>query len=179
MRIYNAIGYAALGFHLALSAFLAPPWLGPWWGMAIGFAYLLMSWFLAGVYLSDMIHMGITHGALDYKAWFIKAVTLANNTVGVYVNPVTWVNRHRLHHRFADHSGDPNKLGDDGFWKTLYLCLFPYRCTTNLATDDILTTWPFRLVAHVPEELFEERVGHAGSPYGPSRPAGRIPGWRF
>ena len=72
MRIYNALGYAALGFQLVLSAWLAPPSIGPWWGMAIGFGYLLMSWFLAGVYLSDVMHMGITHGALDYKEWFIK-----------------------------------------------------------------------------------------------------------
>ena len=41
--------------------------------------------------------MGITHGALDYKEWFIKGVTLVNNTAGVYVDSVSWVNRHRLH----------------------------------------------------------------------------------
>ena len=32
-----------------------------------------------------MMHMGITHGALGYKDWFIKAVALVNNSVGVYV----------------------------------------------------------------------------------------------
>jgi fatty-acid desaturase len=119
MRIYNVLGYSALGLQLVLSAWLAPPLLGPWWGMAIGFGYLVMSWFLGGVYLSDVMHMGITHGALDYKEWFIKGVTLVNNTVGVYVDPVSWVNRHRLHHRFADHHGDPNKLDGDGFWRTM------------------------------------------------------------
>ena len=98
MKIYNVIGIATLAFHVLLSAFLAPPWLGPWWGIAVGFAYLLISWFLGGLYLSDMVHLGIAHRALDYKAWFIKAVTLINNTVGVYVDPVSWVNRHRLHH---------------------------------------------------------------------------------
>src|SRR3954469_2979790 len=65
MRIYNLLGYSALGLQLVLSAWLAPPSLGPWWGMAIGFGYLVMSWFLAGVYLSDVMHMGITHAALD------------------------------------------------------------------------------------------------------------------
>ncbi len=104
MRIYNVLGYSALALQLVLSAVLAPPSLGPWWGMAIGFGYLVISWFLAGVYLSDVMHMGITHGALDYKEWFIKGVTLVNNTFGVYVDPVSWVNRHRLHHRFADHA---------------------------------------------------------------------------
>ena len=138
MRIYNVLGYSALALQLVLSAWLAPPSLGPWWGMAIGFGYLVLSWFLAGVYLSDVMHMGITHGGLDYKEWFIKGVTLLNNTLGVYVDPVSWVNRHRLHHRFADHHGDPNKLDGDGFWTTLYRCMFPYKTTMNVADDDIL-----------------------------------------
>jgi stearoyl-CoA desaturase (delta-9 desaturase) len=148
MKIYNVLGLAALALQLLLSAFLAPPELGPWWGMVVGFTYLLISWFIAGVYLSDMIHLGIAHRALDYKEWFIKTVTLVNNTVGVYVDPVSWVNRHRLHHKFSDHAGDPNKLDADGFWKTLYLCVFPYPATADLATDDILKTWPMRLVSH-------------------------------
>src|SRR5688572_3456323 len=84
MRSYNIPGHSARGLQLVLSAWLAPPALGPWWGMAIGFGYLVMSWFLGGVYLSDVMHMGITHGALDYKQWFIKGVTLVNNTAGVY-----------------------------------------------------------------------------------------------
>ena len=148
MRIYNVLGYGALGLQLLLSAYLAPAWLGPWWGMAIGFGYLLITWFVAGVYLSDVMHLGIAHGALDYKDWFVKGLTLVNNTFGVYVEPASWVNRHRLHHRFADHPGDPNKHGADGFWRTLYRCLVPYPCTMNVATDDILRTWPFRLVSH-------------------------------
>jgi fatty-acid desaturase len=148
VRSYNAVGYAILALHALVSALLAPAWLGPWWGCAVGCAYLAISWFVCGVYLSDVIHMGIAHRALDYQEWFVKAVTLLNNTVGIYVAPVTWVNRHRLHHKFADHPGDPNKLDADGFWRTLYLCLFPYRCTADVANDAILKTWPFRLVSH-------------------------------
>jgi stearoyl-CoA desaturase (delta-9 desaturase) len=64
------------------------------------------------------------------------------------VNPVSWVNRHRLHHKFADHPGDPNKLAADGFWRTLYLCVMPYRCEANMATDDIFDSWSFRLVSN-------------------------------
>ncbi len=75
-------------------------------------------------------------------------MTLVNNTFFVYVDPVSWVNRHRLHHKFSDHAGDPNKLDSDGFWRTLYHCLFPYPCTDDLANDAILKTWPFRLVSH-------------------------------
>ena len=148
MKIYNVLGIAALALQLLISAVLAPPWLGPVWGMVVGFSYLLIFWFIAGVYLSDVLHLGIAHRALDYKEWFIKTVTVVNNTVGVYVEPVGWVNRHRLHHKYSDHPGDPNKLDADGFWKTLYLCIFPYRCTEDVATDDILKTWPFRLVSH-------------------------------
>lgn len=127
---------------------MAPPWLGPWLGLAAGLGYLLFVWFVAGVYLSNVIHMGITHRTLDYKDGFVKAVTLLNNTLGIYIDPVSWVNRHRLHHEFSDHPGDPNKLDADGFWKTLYRCLFPYPCQADVADDAILKTWPFRLVSH-------------------------------
>ena len=148
MKIYNVLGLTILAMHLLISAMLAPSSIGPYWGMAVGFAYLLASWFSGGLYLSDMIHLGLAHRALDYKDWFIKAVTLVNNTFFVYVDPVSWVNRHRLHHKFSDHIGDPNKLDSDGFWITLYHCLFPYPCTDDLANDAILKTWPFRLVSH-------------------------------
>jgi len=148
MKIYNVIGFAVLALQLVISALLAPTEIGPAWGMVIGFSYLLISWFMGGLYLSDMIHLGIAHRALDYKAWFIKTVTVVNNAFFVYVDPVSWVNRHRLHHKFSDHPGDPNKLDGDGFWRTLYLCLAPYTCTDNMANDDILKTWPFRLVSH-------------------------------
>jgi fatty-acid desaturase len=148
LKIYNAIGYLILLVYAATCALLAPPHLGPWAGLAIGMSYIVACWFMAGLYLSSVIHMGIAHRALDYKEWFVKAVTVANNSLGVYVNPVTWVNRHRLHHKYSDHAGDPNKLGADGFWKTMYLCLFPYRTDQNVANDAILKTWPFRMVAH-------------------------------
>jgi stearoyl-CoA desaturase (Delta-9 desaturase) len=148
MKIYNAIGLSILILCMAASAFFAPQSLGPLMGMLVAALYFLFVWFLAGIYLSDVIHMGIAHGALDYKTWFIKTVVLLNNTIGIYVNPVSWVNRHRNHHRFADHFGDPNKLSEDGFWKTTYLCLFPYRCEQDMARDEILKSWPFPTVAH-------------------------------
>ena len=65
MKIYNLLGYSALALQILLSAFLPPAWLGPWGGVAVGLAYLCASWFLAGVYLSDIIHLGIAHRALD------------------------------------------------------------------------------------------------------------------
>jgi len=148
VKTYNAIGFGILGLSVAAAAILAPQSLGPWAGAGIGILYFLCVWFVAGIYLSDVIHMGITHGALDYKTWFIKLVVLLNNTIGIYVDPVSWVNRHRNHHRFADHAGDPNKLAADGFWKTAYLCLLPYRCNQDMARDEILSTWPFSLVGH-------------------------------
>jgi stearoyl-CoA desaturase (delta-9 desaturase) len=148
LRIYNVIGYACLVLYAAASAWIAPAHLGAWAGLGVGLAYLVACWFFAGVYLSCVIHMGITHRALDYKEWFIKSITLVNNAFGVYINPVTWVNRHRLHHRFADHAGDPNKLAADGFWRTLWLCLFPYKTEFDIANDAILQTWPMRLASN-------------------------------
>ena len=148
MRIYNALGYAAILLYAAACVYFAPVHLGPWLSLLIGASYLLGCWFVAGVYLSCVIHMGIAHRALDYKDWFVKTLTVVNNAFGVYINPVTWVNRHRLHHRFADRSGDPNKLSTDGFWRTLWLCLFPYRTNVNVANDAILGTWTFRMVAN-------------------------------
>jgi stearoyl-CoA desaturase (delta-9 desaturase) len=148
MKAYNMVGYACLLLYAAASTYFAPAHLGPWVGLGIGMAYLVICWFFAGVYLSCVIHMGIAHRALDYKEWFIQGLSVVNNAFGVYINPVTWVNRHRLHHRFADHAGDPNKLASDGFWKTLWLCLFPYETDVNVANDAILQTWPMRLASN-------------------------------
>jgi fatty-acid desaturase len=66
------------------------------------------------------------------------------------------VNRHRLHHKHSDHAGDPNKLAGDGFWRTLYLCVIPYSCNENLATDKIFKSRSFRLVANNGFALFSQ-----------------------
>src|SRR4051812_10238031 len=123
MKIYNAVGLAVLALYAFSAAYFAPPELGAVRGFLVGEVYLLLSWFLCGVYLSDVIHLGIAHRSLDYKDWFLQSITVLNNTVGIYVNPTTWVNRHRLHHKHSDHEGDPNKLADDGLFRTLYLCI--------------------------------------------------------
>ena len=148
MKIYNVAGYSIILVYALACVYFAPPHIGPWAGLAIGAAYFLVCWFVGGVYLSCVIHMGIAHRALEYREWFVKAITVVNNAFGVYINPVTWVNRHRLHHKFSDHPGDPNKLASDGFWRTLYLCLLPYRCVDNMANDAILRSWTFRIVSH-------------------------------
>jgi fatty-acid desaturase len=148
MKIYNVTGYLIIVCYLLACMFSAPAHLGPWVGLLIGGMYFIGCWFLAGLYLADVLHMGIAHRALDYKDWFIKTVTVVNNFFGIYVDPIAWVNRHRLHHKNADHDGDPNKLSGDGFWRTLYLCLMPYRCQENLASDKILKSRTFRIVAN-------------------------------
>jgi len=148
MRIYNISGWLLVLAYALGCMYFAPGNIGPWNGLAIGAAYFVVCWFVGGVYLSCVIHMGIAHRALDYKDWFVKGITLVNNTFGVYVNPVSWVNRHRLHHKYSDHAGDPNKLAADGFWRTLYLCLAPYKATEDMASDAIFETWQFRLVSH-------------------------------
>jgi stearoyl-CoA desaturase (delta-9 desaturase) len=147
VTIYNAIGYGLLVLYALVSVFLAPPALGFGGGLAIGALYLLFIWLVTGLYLPELLHMGIAHRALEFRGWFVGSITLLSNTLGIYINPRSWVNRHRHHHAFSDRDGDPNKLGADGFWKTLYLCLFPYPCQFDLARDPILETWPMRLAS--------------------------------
>ncbi len=148
MKIYNVAGYSIICFYMLACMYSAPTHLGPWTGMLIGGVYFIFCWFLGGLYLADLLHLGIAHRSLDYKEWFIKGVTVVNNVFGLYVDPIAWVNRHRLHHLHADHPGDPNKLSGDGFWRTLYLCLMPYQCNENLAGDKILKSRTFRVVAN-------------------------------
>jgi fatty-acid desaturase len=146
VKIYSATGYLVIVCYMLACVYSAPAHLGPWKSWLIGAVYFVFCWFLGGLYLADVLHLGIAHRSLDYKEWFIKAVTILNNTFAIYVNPITWVNRHRLHHKNSDHDGDPNKVHSDGFWRTLYLCLLPYRCQENLASDDILQSRTLRIV---------------------------------
>jgi len=147
MKIYNVYGYLIILCYALACMFSAPAQLGPWRGLLIGGAYFVFCWFLGGLYLSDVLHLGITHRALDYKEWFIKFVVVVSNTFAIYVNPISWVNRHRLHHKYSDHAKDPNKVSSDGFWRTMYLCVLPYKCTEDLAGDTILKSPTFRIVA--------------------------------
>lgn len=149
MKIYSAIGYLTILAYMLACVYSAPAHFGPWIGLLVGSVYFLCAWFLCGLYLADILHLGIAHRSLDYKEWFIKSVAVLNNTLGIYVNPITWVNRHRLHHKNSDHDGDPNKLSGDGFWRTMYLCLKPYRCNEDLAGDaEVLRSMPVRIVSH-------------------------------
>jgi stearoyl-CoA desaturase (delta-9 desaturase) len=142
------VGYLIIVLYALACLCFAPASIGPWAGLAIGAAYFVVFWFIAGVYLADVLHLGIAHRALDYQEWFIKLVTMTNNLFGLYVDPIAWVNRHRLHHKHSDHPGDPNKLAGDGLWRTLYLCLLPYPCNENLARDRIFQSWSFRFVSN-------------------------------
>jgi len=147
VKIYNVIGYLIILAYILACMYSSPAHLGPWTGLLIGAAYFIFCWFLGGLYLADLLHLGIAHRSLDYKEWFVKLVTVVNNTFAIYVDPIAWVNRHRLHHKNADHDGDPNKLSSDGFWRTMYLCVMPYRCKENLTIDEILKSWSFRVTA--------------------------------
>jgi fatty-acid desaturase len=148
MKTYNLIGYSLIVLTCLAGALLAPAEWGPFAGATVAFSYLILVWFFGGLYLSDIIHMGIAHKTLDYHPGFIKLIAVVWNVGGIYINPISWVNRHRHHHAFSDHSGDPNKLDDDGFWKTMYLCIFPYTCKSNLAQDLIFQSWTLRLVSN-------------------------------
>jgi stearoyl-CoA desaturase (delta-9 desaturase) len=156
MKIYNLSGYSLVALHVTVAGLMAPKHWGFLLGAAVALLYLVFIWFVGGLYLSDVMHMGIAHKTLAYKEWFIKLVALLNNVAGIYINPLTWVNRHRHHHAFSDHENDPNKLEDDGFWKTMYLCVFPYKCKSNLAQDAIFKTWVFRLVSSPAFAVFSQ-----------------------
>lgn len=148
MKSYNLSGYALLILHGLFSALAAPQGWSIGLAVAVGMIYLLLIWFFGGLYLSIVLHMGIAHKALVFKRWFVQTLTLSYSTAGIWVNPTEWVNRHRHHHAFSDHDGDPNKLAADGFLRTLYLSFFPYKCKSNLASDALLKTWPFRLISN-------------------------------
>ena len=161
MKIYSVIGYLLIILHVAVGGLTSPAGWGFVPGALGAFAYLLMVWFLAGLYLTDVIHMGVAHRALDFRPGFTKFISVLFNTVGIYINPTTWVNRHRHHHAFSDHPGDPNKLAEDGFWKTLYLCLLPYKCGSNLANDAILHSRSMRLVSAPAYAVFAQFASYA------------------
>lgn len=161
MAVYNLSGYSLIFLHVVIGGLMSPHEWGFLQGALAAFAYLLAVWFLAGVYLTDVIHVGVAHRALVYKPWFVKFISVLYNTVGIYVNPTTWVNRHRHHHVFSDQLGDPNKLAEDGFWKTLYLCLLPYKCGSNLANDAILQTWSMRIVSSPLYAVFSQFASYA------------------
>jgi hypothetical protein len=77
-------------FNLLLVMYSAPGNLGPWTGLLIGAVYFIFCWFLGGLYLADLLHLGIAHRSLDYQEWFIKLVTVVNNTFAIYVDPIAW-----------------------------------------------------------------------------------------
>ena len=156
MAAYNMIGYVLIILHVAIGSLLSPDGWGPMAGAICAFVYLVFVWFLAGVYLTDVIHMGVAHRALVFKTWFTKFISVFYNTVGIYVNPTTWVNRHRHHHVFSDHAGDPNKLAEDGFCKTMILCLLPYKCGSNLANDDILKSRAMKFISTPSFSVFSQ-----------------------
>jgi fatty-acid desaturase len=161
LRAYNVFGYTSLLLYALVAVLLAPASLGPWNGLLIAMLYVTALWFIGGLYVSDILHMGITHRALDFRAWFSQAVTLIHNTVGVYVNPNVWVRRHRRHHVYSDRTGDPSKLPGDGFWKLLYMAVVPYKTETAEPGDAILATWPYRLVSTDAFALFSQFSSYA------------------
>lgn len=148
MKIYNVPGYAIIVLYALACVYSAPASLGLGKALLLGGAYFVFCWFLGGLYLADLLHLGIAHRSLDYKEWFMKLVAIVNNVFAIYVDPIAWVNRHRLHHKHSDHPGDPNKLSGDGFWRTMYLCVMPYQCKEDLAGDKILKSGTFRVVAN-------------------------------
>jgi hypothetical protein len=105
MKTYNLIGYLIIFSYMLACMYSAPAHLGPRTGLLIGGVYFVFCWFLGGLYLADVLHLGIAHRSLDYKEWFIKVVTVVNNIFGLYVGPIAWVNGGRRDTKVSDVSG--------------------------------------------------------------------------
>jgi hypothetical protein len=65
MKIYNLTGYLIMFAYMLVCIYFAPPNLGPWTGALIAAAYFIFCWFLGGLYLADLLHLGIAHRSLD------------------------------------------------------------------------------------------------------------------
>ncbi len=152
----NCIGYGLLIFHGLVPAMFAPLGWGYIRGVVVALLYLFAVWFVGGVYLSLILHLGVAHRAVLFRPWFSQIVMLAHNTMGVYVDPTEWVMRHRRHHAGPDREGDPLKLPQDGFWKTLSLAVTPHPCDAKVPRDSILVTLPFRLVSNTYWAVFSQ-----------------------
>ena len=92
MRAYTLVGCALLLAYAGGVMALAPEAWGPVGGLAVGLVYLAALWFLGGMYLSNVLHLGLAHGALDFRPAFIKTLVLAQNTLAIYIEPRAWVN---------------------------------------------------------------------------------------
>ncbi|MDH5680424.1 MAG: fatty acid desaturase [Spirochaetota bacterium] len=144
---YNLAGYGVVIFMLLMAAFVAPLNGDPLTGLLAGFAYYFVVWAIMGVFMSDICHMALAHNAVDFKPWFLNTIAILSSTFTVYVNPKTWTNRHRLHHVYSDKDGDPNKVSEDGFFKTVWLAFFPYKEIQDLTPDPIFKKWPLNIIS--------------------------------
>ena len=139
-RIYNVSGYVTVVIALLAGTFLFPLHGDYVLSFGVTFGYYTLLWLLVGLYLGDVVHLGLAHRSLDVKPWFMYLITILNNTIGMYLNAKTWINRHRLHHLHADTDTDPNKRPDDGFWTTFWHSQVPYPCVTDTLTDPLFRT---------------------------------------
>jgi stearoyl-CoA desaturase (delta-9 desaturase) len=145
LRYYNAFGYGVTAAALAAGTFLFPFHGDHLQSFGVTIGYYALVWFLAGIYLGDVVHLALAHRAMDVKPWFLYLIMSVNNTVGCYLNLITWSNRHRLHHLYSDKPGDPNKRPEDGFWVTFYRSQVPYPSIADTLKEPIFKAWPVRL----------------------------------
>jgi sn-1 stearoyl-lipid 9-desaturase len=155
-RIYNVLGYVIVAAALLAGTFLFPLQGNYLLSFGVTFGYYVLVWFLAGIYLGDVVHLGLAHRAMDVKPWFIYLSAALNNTIGCFLNGSTWSNRHRLHHLYSDREGDPNKREDDGFWTTFYRSQVPYPAITDTLKEPIFKSRLFRFFNNWYYALFSQ-----------------------
>lgn len=156
LRYYNFIGYVVVVIALAAGTFLFP-WHGNYLAsFGVTIAYYALVWFLAGIYLGNVVHVALAHRGMEVKPWFLYTIMILNNTIGCYLNLVSWSNRHRLHHLYSDRPGDPNKRPEDGFWLTFWRSQVPYPSIAEMTKEPIFHTWPVRLFNNWAYALFAQ-----------------------
>lgn len=68
---------------------------------------VLLGWVFVGVGLCIAFHRLCTHSAFTPRNKAIKYVLLLIGTLCTASSPIAWAHTHRLHHKHADHVGDP------------------------------------------------------------------------
>jgi stearoyl-CoA desaturase (delta-9 desaturase) len=156
LRHYILIGYVVTIGVIAAGTLWFPFHDSRLASLGVTLGYYALVWMLCGLFLGDVVHLALAHKAMEVKPWFLYLIMILNNTLGCYLNLVSWCNRHRLHHLYADHVGDPNKRPEDGFWVTFYRSQFAYPSIAELTKEPIFSTWPVRLFNNTAYALFSQ-----------------------
>ncbi len=112
---------------------------------------VVVAWFVNVTYISVILHRTLAHRAIRAPRWFILATTWFANTCVLYVNPLVWVARHRVHHAHSDTEDDPDKQPGDGYlrWAWRFVNNLPKASDEPIvrySRDEIFQTFHMRIL---------------------------------